>query len=132
MSSTSLHPTPTGDEMSEASEEREIFPFKIINRGEDTIVGDDDNVVFSDFSPRTVPADVPDSEIDGIVSPKEESAPEPAASPVSTSTPPTEPTLSATPAQTPASEEGGSKNQAESTSQSSSSSRKAGQSEQPA
>ncbi len=90
---------------SEPDEPRTITPFKLINRGEDTL-NLDEQVVFADFSPRIVPADTPDEELEEVVVvPKDESAPEPAASPESNPT--TEPSSSETPVPTPANKEGG-------------------------
>lgn len=81
------------------SNAREISPFKIINRGEDTVHGD--NVVFSDFSPRVLPSDGPDVE----TVPKGESAPGPVPSSESVQT--AGQTTSDTSVQTPASKEAG-------------------------
>jgi hypothetical protein len=100
------------------SNAREITPFKIINRGEDTLSGT--NVVFSDFSPKVLPADAPD-EVEEIPVPKEESAPEPAPSSESTETPVQE--KSEKPAQAPVNKEDG---KSEAGSPTSSSSQKSG------
>lgn len=70
------------DEEVDLSDARQVTPFKVIRRGEDSI-DNDDRVTFSDFSPRVVPADTPEE----IVVPKAVSAPEPAPSQESTQTP---------------------------------------------
>ena len=106
--------------MPEEPEARELHPFKIINRGQDTVAGDDERVVFADFSPRVVPSETPDEEIDNTISPKAVSAPVPAESETG-STPPTAPTLSGTPAPAPA-PSGDGKNKSNDTSSPSSSS----------
>lgn len=84
-------------------EPREVSPFKIINRGEDT-VDKNDRVVFADFSPKVVPSETPDRE----KSPKGASAPRPARS--KESPPKTEQKKSETSAQTPASKDAGAAN----------------------
>jgi hypothetical protein len=53
---------------------RKISPFKVIRRGKDSVDNDED-VVFADFSPLVLPADVPDEE---IILPKDAFAREPA------------------------------------------------------
>lgn len=88
--------------MPEESEPRTVNPFKVINRGEDTVV--DDDVIFADFSPRLLPAETPDDE-EVVVVPKVESAPEPV--PSSESTPTTEPQTSETVVPVPVDEEDG-------------------------
>jgi hypothetical protein len=55
---------------------RKITPFRVMRRGEDSIDSENE-VVFSDFSPRVVPADFPDEE---LTVPKDVSAPAPAPS----------------------------------------------------
>lgn len=105
----------------EASEPRNLTPFKIIHRGEDTL-GPDDEVQFADFSPRMIPADVPDEVV--VAVPKEESAPQPVPSSESTET--TEPAKSETSAQTPADEDAGKPSPNGSGKQTSSSAKKTG------
>ncbi len=116
--------------MSDEEEIRTVHPFKLINRGEDTVVGEDNNVIFSDFSPRVIPSDVPDEEIDDLVSPKDVSAREPAPSPELP--PPTEPTLSETTVPAPVDKGDGKKSQDATSSPSSSIDPKSGHEEQPA
>lgn len=53
---------------------RKITPFRVMRRGDDTVDADND-VVFSDFSPRVLPADFPDEE---VTVPKDVFAPQPA------------------------------------------------------
>ena len=60
-----------------------LTPFKIINRGEDSL-DENDDVVFADFSPKVVPADTPDQIVQPA--PKASSAPAPAPSSESTQT----------------------------------------------
>lgn len=117
--------------MPEEQEVREVHPFKVINRGEDTVVGDDDNVVFSDFSPKVVPSSTPEREVEKVVDPKVEFAPEPAAS-ETLLTPPTEPTSLATPVPAPADSDTGKSKSDDPTSPSSSTDPKSGQDEPPA
>ena len=83
----------------EETEARTVTPFRVINRGEDTL-DEHEDVVFADFSPRVLPSEVPDEDIDGALNPKGVSAPERVSSPESTST--TEPTPTGTPAPAPA------------------------------
>jgi len=66
----------------EHNEPKVVSPFKIIQRGEVTLV--DDSVAFADFSPRVVPADTPDDRETTV--PKAESAQVPAPSSESTLT----------------------------------------------
>ena len=94
----------------EASEPKTITPFKVINRGEDT-VDRDDRVVFADFSPKVLPADAPDEEV--VVVPKDGSAMAPASSSGASLTETDEPTSSATSAPAPASEDDGKPSQSE-------------------
>lgn len=117
--------------MPEESEARELHPFKIIQRGQDTVAGDDETVVFADFSPRVVPADTPDREIDNSILPKAGSALVPAASETEL-IPPIEPTLSETPVPEPAPLGDGKSKSSETTSQSSSSNPNPGPVEPPA
>lgn len=115
---------------SEPDEPRTITPFKIIERGDDTL-GANGEVLFADFSPRIVPADTPDDdEEEVVVVPKGESAPEPVASPESTSA--TEQTTSETNVPTPADKADGSPNPNEPSLPTSSSDQKPGPSEPPA
>lgn len=82
---------------------RPVTPFQVINRGEDTVDGDD-RVTFSDFRPTVLPADaVEEPEVEPV--PKDESAPEPAPSAESNET--TEQTTSETSAQDPANSDDG-------------------------
>lgn len=118
--------------MTEEREVRELHPFKTINRGEDTVVGDDEKVIFADFSPRVIPAEVANEEIDEIISPKGSSAPAPVDSKIPESTPPTEPSSSTTPAQEPAGSEDLKNPKSETQSPDSSTDQKNGQSEPPA
>ena len=91
-----------------------INPFVLINRGEDSVIGKGNNerVVFSDFSPKVLPADVPEEVTtvlpEEVGDPKDLSAPEGADSEPSTPTP-TEPTSSENPVPNPADSEGGQK-----------------------
>lgn len=116
--------------MSESApdEAQKLTPFKIINRGEDTLDSDDD-VIFADFSPKVLPADAPE-EVEEIPVPKDDSAPAPA--PSSESPVKTEQTSSKTPAPAPAGKADGNAKKNESSSQTSSSGQKSGPSEQPA
>jgi len=112
----------------EESEPRTLTPFKVINRGEDTVI--DDAVVFADFSPRVVPASVADEEIDDILLPKDVSA-------LAHVVPPeliplTEPTLSTTPVPLPVVSEETKSESIETTLQSSSIDPKTGPDSQPA
>lgn len=100
----------------EMPEPRTITPFKLINRGEDTL-DENENVVFADFSPRVIPSETPD-EVEDIL-PKAESAPEPVPSSESTQTEGQE--TSETPVQAPVEEDAGSLSLNETSSQSSSS-----------
>lgn len=54
-------------------EARKVVPFRIMRRGQDS-VDEENDVVFSDFSPRVLPADVPDET--EVTVPKDVSAPE--------------------------------------------------------
>ena len=69
--------------MSENDTARKISPFKVIERGQDTIDKDDD-VIFADFSPRVLPADTPEETV--VPAPKGESVVEPAPSSESSET----------------------------------------------
>lgn len=102
VSSTVTHKPSGENRMSDRqSEPQEIAPFKVIERGEDTVIND--QVVFADFSPRVLPADAPDEvAVDEVTVPKEESAPEPVPSQESTET--TELQTSDTTVQVPADE----------------------------
>lgn len=96
--------------MSNEDEARQINPFKIIQRGEDTI-GPDDDVQFADFSPRIVPSDTPDEEVTAAPSPKGESVMAPARSSVSQEK--TEPEKSDTTVPPPADQDNGQPSQNE-------------------
>lgn len=63
------------------SEAKEVTPFQIIDRGEDT-VNTSGRVTFADFSPKVLPSEAPDEEL----VPKDVSAPAPAQSSESTQT----------------------------------------------
>lgn len=80
---------------------QEMTPFRIVNRGEDTTDAHG-NVQFADFSPRVLPADVPD---EAVEVPKEESAQAPV--PSSESTEIVEPKRSETTVQAPVVEDDG-------------------------
>lgn len=77
-------------------EARKITPFKRIGRGQDSLDYDDE-VVFADFTPHILPADLDEDE-EIIVIPKEESVPEPVASPAPEPQSEVSPTKSAPPA----------------------------------
>lgn len=101
-------------------EPQELTPFRIVNRGEDT-VDSNNNVQFADFSPRVLPSEIPDEVVEV---PKDESAPEPAPSSVSTET--SEPVKSETPVPTPVVEDDGMPSPSESGKRTSSSPKKNG------
>ena len=84
--------------------EKVLNPFRVVHRGEDTLGLDNETVVFSDFTPRIVPADQPEAKVEAPA-PKGESAQEPVPSLESPSE--TEPTKSETPAQAPVEEVAG-------------------------
>lgn len=86
----------------EVSEPKELSPFKIIHRGEDSLDSEGE-VTFADFSPRVVPADTPEDVVEPA--PKGVSAPEPVLSSDSSETP-VQPTWE-NPVQTPASADDG-------------------------
>lgn len=96
---------------------KQLNPFKLIQRGEDTL-GPDDDVQFADFSPRMLPADVPEP------SPKDESALAPAHSKGSREK--IERPTSDTSAQEPADKGDGQNSPNEDSSQTSSSEKKSG------
>lgn len=62
----------------EVDEPRNVTPFKLIRRGEDTL-DIDERVVFADFSPTVLPADTPDEVVE-VLAPKDVSVPVPAPS----------------------------------------------------
>ena len=87
-------------------ESKTISPFVIMQRGFGTVDPADSNrVVFEDFSPRVMPSDAPDEEVDldELVIPKGLSVLAPASS--SESPPPTEPPPSEEPASPEATED---------------------------
>lgn len=107
--------------MPENETARKVTPFRIIERGQDTIDKDDD-VVFADFSPRVVPADTPEEQETAV--PKDDSAAEPAHSLESSVT--TEQKNLDSPAPEPAVKDSGKLKESESGTQASSSQKKTG------
>lgn len=106
-------------------EPRTISPFKIIQRGEDTVDGDE-NLIFSDFRPHVMGADVVIE--DDLPAPKGVSVPEPAPSSGSDQT--TVQTMSENPVQALADEADGVPSPSVDLKQTSSSPKKTGSGEQ--
>lgn len=101
-------------------EPQELTPFRIINRGEDTLDASG-NVQFADFSPRVLPSEVPDEVVEV---PKAESVPAPVSSSESPET--SEPKTSARTVPVPVAEDDGLPSPSESGKRVSSSPKKTG------